>query len=239
MDIAENVKKVEQQIRSACAEAGRDYSSVTVIAVSKGQPLQVIHDAVAERLSNFGENYVSEAVTKIDSYTGQPICWHFLGPLQSNKTAAVATHFAWVHSLDRLKVAQRLSAQRPANLPPLNVCVQVNIDNENTKSGVSEIKVPYLIEMISRLPHMTVRGLMAIPSPDNSDDERVRSFARMRQLFDRQRENWPHLDTLSMGMSKDFGLAIREGATMIRIGTNIFGARQSAAVANQLTPIEQ
>src|SRR5690606_31280960 len=175
-------------------------------------------------VGDIGENYCQEALAKIAALGDLALTWHFIGPLQSNKSRTVAEHFAWVHSVDRLKIAERLSQQRPSHLPPLNICVQVNIDGEATKAGVEPAALPALLESIMPLPHLQVRGLMAIPESTQPQD----SFARLRALFEQQRRRWPQLDTLSMGMTGDLETAIAEGATSVRVGTDIFGARRAA-----------
>jgi len=224
-NVATNIAKVRERIGRACLAAGRPESDVTLIAVSKTQSAAAIRDAYAAGISNIGENYCQEAIEKIATLGDLSLTWHFIGPLQSNKTRPIAEHFAWVHSVDRLKLAQRLSAQRPSDLPPLNICVQVNIDDEASKSGVAPEELPALLEAIIELPHLSVRGLMAIPQPHSNPADQRAALIKMRALFDQQCQRWPQLDTLSMGMSDDFELAIEAGATMIRVGTDIFGAR--------------
>ncbi len=224
-DIAENIANVRQAIRQACSRSNRAESDVTLLAVSKAQTAEAIRRAVQAGIDVVGENYVQEAQQKIAALAGEPLTWHFIGPLQSNKTAAVAESFAWVQGVDRLKIAQRLSAQRPARLPPLNICVQVNIDDESTKSGVAPHELPALLDAIAALPNLALRGLMAIPLAAAQPEQRRASFARMRELFETQRQRAPRFDTLSMGMSDDFDIAIEEGATLVRVGSAIFGAR--------------
>jgi pyridoxal phosphate enzyme (YggS family) len=224
-NVAINIAKVRERIGRACRAAGRAESDVTLIAVSKTQPDSAIRAAHNAGLSDIGENYCQEAIEKIAMLDGLPLTWHFIGPLQSNKTRPIAERFAWVHSVDRLKLAQRLSAQRPSEMPPLNVCVQVNIDDEASKSGIAPEALSSLLEAVIELPHLRVRGLMAIPKPHANPSDQREAFIKMRVLFEQQRQRWPQLDTLSMGMSDDFELAIEAGATMIRVGTDIFGAR--------------
>lgn len=224
-DIAENIANVRARIRQACARSGRIEASVALVAVSKTQPPESILAAVRAGIDGVGENYVQEAQQKIAALTAEAIAWHFIGPLQSNKTAGVAAAFAWVQSVDRLKIAQRLSAQRPPDSAPLNVCVQVNIDDEAGKSGVAPAELPALLAAIAALPNLALRGLMAIPRARGAAESSRASFARMRELFEANRACAPRFDTLSMGMSGDFDIAIEEGATLIRIGTAIFGAR--------------
>lgn len=224
-NVATNIAKVRERIGRACRSAGRAESEITLIAVSKTQSDVAIRAAYAAGVSDIGENYCQEAIEKIAMLGDLPLTWHFIGPLQSNKTRLVAEHFAWVHSVDRLKLAQRLSAQRPHELPPLNVCVQVNIDDEVSKSGVAPEELSSLLEAIIELSNLRVRGLMAIPKPHTNPSDQRKALIKMRTLFERQRQRWPQLDTLSMGMSDDFELAIEAGATMVRVGTDIFGAR--------------
>lgn len=223
-DVALNIAKVRERIRRACALAGRDENEVLLLAVGKTHGPAAIRAAAAAGVVDIGENYVQEALAKIDALTDTPLIWHFIGPLQSNKTRPVAERFAWVHGVDRLKIAERLAQQRPPSLPPLNLCLQVNIDGEASKSGVEPGAVAALIEPIVALPNLRLRGLMAIPEPANS----AASFARLRALFDDLRTRWPQLDTLSMGMSADLEAAVAAGATIVRIGTDIFGARPPA-----------
>jgi pyridoxal phosphate enzyme (YggS family) len=173
----------------------------------------------------FGENYVQEAVDKITLLTDLPLEWHFIGPIQSNKTRAISEHFAWVHGVDRLRVAQRLSEQRLANQPPLNICIQVNVSGEDSKSGVALGEVAQLAQEIMKLPCLKLRGLMSIPAPASGETEQRVAFSKMRVLLEQLNEQGMALDTLSMGMSHDFPAAIKEGATIVRIGTAIFGAR--------------
>ncbi|HEY3700412.1 MAG TPA: YggS family pyridoxal phosphate-dependent enzyme [Spongiibacteraceae bacterium] len=230
-DIAENIANVRAGIRRACAASERAESSITLLAVSKTQPAAAIRAAARAGINAIGENYYQEAHEKIAALNDGTIAWHFIGPLQSNKTAAIAGTFNWVQSVDRLKIAQRLSAQRPAQLPPLNICVQVNIDREATKSGIDPAELPALLAAIAALPNLALRGLMAIPSAQATIEQRRASFARMHELFEPYRQRWPQFDTLSMGMSDDFEIAIEEGATLIRIGSAIFGARPSLKIS--------
>lgn len=225
IDIAENIANVRERIRQACLRSNRAESSVTLLAVSKAQSAAAIRLAAQNGIGVIGENYVQEAQEKIAALDGLSVSWHFIGPLQSNKTASVANTFDWVQSVGRLKIAQRLSAQRPAHLPPLNICVQVNIDDESTKSGVTPAELPALLDAIAMLPNLTLRGLMAIPLAAAEPEQRRASFARMRELFEANRHRSAQFDTLSMGMSDDFEIAIEEGATLVRVGSAIFGAR--------------
>ena len=220
--IADNLGLVSQRIRAAAAAAQRDPDSVHLLAVSKTKPAQAVREAYAAGLRDVGENYLQEALSKQAELTDLPLSWHFIGPIQSNKTRAIAEHFAWVHSVDRLKIAQRLSEQRPAELPPLNICIQVNVSGEASKSGCTPADLPALANAISALPRLTLRGLMAIPEPTDDRAAQDAAFATVRDL--QASLNLP-LDTLSMGMSHDLESAIAQGATWVRIGTALFGAR--------------
>lgn len=220
--IADNVSQVDERIRAAALAAQRDPSTIGLLAVSKTKPATALREAFAAGLRDFGENYLQEALSKQLELTDLALCWHFIGPIQSNKTRAIAEHFAWVHSVDRLKIAQRLSEQRPAELPPLNICIQVNVSGEASKSGCTPADLPALAAAISALPRLKLRGLMAIPEPTEDPAEQNAAFAAVRSLQDSL--NLP-LDTLSMGMSHDLEAAIAQGATWVRIGTALFGAR--------------
>ena len=220
--IAENIAKVGARIREAAQASGRDYSEVGLLAVSKTKPAAAIREAAECGLRDFGENYLQEALQKQLELADLPLTWHFIGPIQSNKTRALAEHFAWVHSVDRLKIAERLSEQRPEHLPPLNICLQVNISDEDSKSGCAIEQVPELAQAIARLPNLRLRGLMAIPAPSNDAQQQQLAFARLREL---QVSLQLGLDTLSMGMSDDLEAAIAQGSTWVRIGSALFGAR--------------
>ena len=220
--IAENIAKVRARIREAAQASGRDFASIGLLAVSKTKPAAAIREAYACGVTDFGENYLQEALTKQVELTDLPLAWHFIGPIQSNKTKLIAEHFHWVHSVDRLKIAERLSAQRPTGLPPLNICLQVNVSGEASKSGCAPEELPALAAAIGELPNLRLRGLMAIPEPTDDAAAQHAAFAQLRQLL--QTLN-PALDTLSMGMSHDLEAAIAEGATWVRIGTALFGAR--------------
>lgn len=223
--IADNLRIVRDRLQNATQGAGRPADSVRLLAVSKTRTAEEVAGLHAEGVLEFGENYVQEGVAKIQALASLPIVWHFIGPIQSNKTRLIASHFAWVQSLDRIKIAQRLNDQRPENLPPLNVCIQVNIDQEDSKSGVAPEDVAELAAAIRALPRLRLRGLMCIPDPDQDEAGLSASFARMRELFERLRRDDPALDTLSMGMSDDLELAIGAGATLVRVGTALFGPR--------------
>lgn len=223
--ISANLQAVKSRIVAACAAAGRDPGEVTLLAVSKTWPAESVRLAAAGGQRAFGENYVQEAVAKAAALAELGLEWHFIGPLQSNKTRPVAATFAWVHSVDRLKLAERLSVQRPAGLPPLQVCVQVNVSNEASKSGCTADEAPDLCRAVAALPNLKLRGLMAIPEPAQESAMAVRRFGELRALRDRLNEAGLQLDTLSMGMSDDLEDAIMAGATIVRVGTAIFGER--------------
>ena len=220
--IADNIDQVEARIRAAALAVQRDVTSGHLLAVSKTKPAAALREAYAAGLRNFGENYLQEARAKQVELADLPLCWHFIGPIQSNKTRDIAEHFAWVHSVDRLKIAQRLSQQRPNELPPLNMCIQVNVSGEASKSGCTPTDLPALAEAINGLPRLKLRGLMAIPEPTDDRAEQDAAFAKVREL---QHSLDMGLDTLSMGMSHDLESAIAQGATWVRIGTALFGAR--------------
>jgi len=220
--IADNIGLVTERIRAAAQAVQRDETSVHLLAVSKTKPAQAVREAYAAGMRDFGENYLQEALGKQAELTDLPLSWPFIGPIQSNKTRAIAENFAWVHSVDRLKIAQRLSEQRPADLPPLNICIQVNVSGEASKSGCTPADLPALATAISALPRLKLRGLMAIPEPTEDRAEQDAAFATVRDL---QASLNLALDTLSMGMSHDLESAIAQGATWVRIGTALFGAR--------------
>ncbi|KII34340.1 hypothetical protein NL64_07710 [Pseudomonas fluorescens] len=220
--IADNISLVSSRIHAATLAANRAENSVQLLAVSKTKPAQALREAYAAGLRDFGENYLQEALGKQLELADLPLIWHFIGPIQSNKTRAIAEHFDWVHSVDRLKIAQRLSEQRPADLPPLNICIQVNVSGEASKSGCAPADLPALANAISELPRLKLRGLMAIPEPTEDRAAQDAAFAAVQSL--QTSLNLP-LDTLSMGMSHDLESAIAMGATWVRIGTALFGAR--------------
>jgi pyridoxal phosphate enzyme (YggS family) len=220
--IEKNIAKVAARIREAAQAVARDPADVGLLAVSKTQPAAAIREAFAAGLRDFGENYLQEALDKQAALADLALTWHFIGPIQSNKTKPIAEHFAWVHSVDRLKIAQRLSDQRPAGLPPLNVCLQVNVSGEASKSGCAPEDLQPLAQAVADLPRLHLRGLMCIPAPSDDPAEQHAAFARLRALRDALGLG---LDTLSMGMSQDLEAAIAEGATWVRIGTALFGAR--------------
>jgi pyridoxal phosphate enzyme (YggS family) len=220
--IAANISTLGARIHAAATKAQRDPAAIGLLAVSKTKPAEALREAYAAGLRDFGENYLQEALGKQAELSDLPLCWHFIGPIQSNKTRAIAENFAWVHSVDRLKIAQRLSEQRPAELPPLNICIQVNVSGEASKSGCASQDLPALANAINALPNLKLRGLMAIPEPTEDRAAQSAAFATVRNLLDSL--NLP-LDTLSMGMSHDLEAAIEQGATWVRIGTALFGAR--------------
>jgi hypothetical protein len=223
--ILSNLQAIHQAISQAAQAAQRDAASVRLLAVSKTFPADAVREAYAAGQHAFGENYAQEALDKIMALHDLPIEWHFIGPVQSNKTRDIAEHFTWVHSVDRLKIAQRLSAQRPTSLPPLNICLQVNVSGEESKSGVAPEEVLSLALQIEQLPQLKLRGLMAIPAPVDEVEQQRKPFAQLRELSQLLIKNGVAVDTLSMGMSHDFVAAIQEGATIIRVGTAIFGRR--------------
>ena len=227
-DVATRLAALHQRIDAACARAGRPAGAVTLLAVGKGQDPAALRAAADAGVRDFAESYVQEALPKIAALAGRGLRWHVIGPLQSNKTADVAAHFDWVHAVDRDRIARRLAEQRPAALAPLNVCVQVNISGERTKSGVAPDRALALCRAVAALPRLRLRGLMAIPAPvaraGGLDDARP-PYRALRELLEELRRAGLELDTLSAGMSDDFEAAIAEGSTMIRIGTALFGPR--------------
>jgi pyridoxal phosphate enzyme (YggS family) len=225
--ISVKLQQVSERIASACAAAQRPVQSVTLLAVSKTFGADAVREAHAAGQQAFGENYVQEALAKIAALVDlrPALVWHLIGPLQSNKTREVAASFDWVHSIDRLKIAERLSAQRPAALPPLQVCLQVNVSGEESKSGVAPEALPALAHAVAALPQLRLRGLMSIPEPVEGLAAQRAPHRRLHDLFTALRHDGLALDTLSMGMSADLEAAIAEGATLVRVGTAVFGAR--------------
>ncbi len=223
--ILSNLQATRAAIAQAVKAVQRDMADVHLLAVSKTFPAAAVREAYQAGQIAFGENYLQEALEKIGALHELPLEWHFIGPIQSNKTRPIAENFAWVHSVDRLKVAERLSVQRPPHMPPLNICLQVNVSGEDSKSGVMPGEVSELAQQIARLPHLKLRGLMAIPAPTEDATVQRAAFAQMRTLLEALNRQGLALDTLSMGMSHDYAAAIQEGATIVRIGTAIFGAR--------------
>lgn len=223
--LADRLERVRARIAAAARDSGRDMENVALVAVSKTRDADEV--AALHRLGQraFGESYLQEALAKLDALADLDLEWHFIGPLQANKTRGIAERFAWVHSVDRLKVARRLSAQRPAVLPPLNVCLQVNISGEASKAGAAPAEVVALATEIAALPGLRLRGLMAIPAPASDAESARRPFRALRELADALRRSGLPVDTLSMGMSDDLEAAILEGATHVRVGTALFGPR--------------
>ncbi|TDF83522.1 YggS family pyridoxal phosphate-dependent enzyme [Pseudomonas sp. H9] len=220
--IADNLSTLAARINAAAQAAGRAPSEIRLLAVSKTKPASAVREAFAAGVRDVGENYLQEALNKQGELTDLPLTWHFIGPIQSNKTRAIAEHFDWVHSVDRLKIAQRLSEQRPDGLESLNICLQVNVSGEASKSGCTPDELPALAAAIAALPRLKLRGLMAIPEATDDRAAQEAAFARVREL---QASLGLGLDTLSMGMSHDLEAAIAQGATWVRIGTALFGAR--------------
>ncbi len=224
--IASNLQSVEQRIAKVAQQCGRDPKEITLLAVSKTKPASDLIVAYHAGQRCFGENYVQEGVSKkseLAEFTD--IEWHFIGPLQSNKSRLVAENFAWCHTVDRLKLAQRLAQQRPTHLPPLNILIQINISDEESKSGIKPEELPLLARQIADLPHLKLRGLMAIPAPESQPQQQLLVCQQMAALYHSLAQDFPDIDTLSLGMSDDLEPAIAAGSTMVRIGSAIFGAR--------------
>ncbi|MDP2491352.1 YggS family pyridoxal phosphate-dependent enzyme [Vibrio splendidus] len=230
--IQQNIEQITSQIRSAEQKCGRAPESVQLLAVSKTKPIDAILEAALGGQVAFGENYVQEGFDKVKHFSEQHsnlnLEWHFIGPIQSNKTRPIAESFQWVHSVERDKIAQRLSDQRPSELPPLQVLIQVNTSGEESKSGTSEETVFALAELISSLPNLTLRGLMSIPANVSDYQSQLNAFSQLAELKDKLAAKYPNIDILSMGMSGDMDAAVEAGSTMVRIGTAIFGARDYA-----------
>ncbi|WP_116475171.1 YggS family pyridoxal phosphate-dependent enzyme [Zobellella maritima] len=226
-NIAQHLQLVQDRIAKAASESSRPVDDIHLLAVSKTKPIADIEQAYAAGQRQFGENYVQEAIEKIQQLTHKypDMCWHLIGPLQSNKSRQVAEHFDWVQTVDRLKIAQRLSEQRPSHLPPLNICLQVNVSGETSKSGLAPAEALSLAASISDLPGLRLRGLMAIPEHTDEVARLESQFLELKQLFDRMAEIYPDVDTLSMGMSEDLEMAVACGSTLVRVGTAIFGTR--------------
>lgn len=228
--IQQNLSQIQQEIAICCQQANRQPNSVTLLAVSKTKPVQAILAAHQNGQYAFGENYVQEGVEKIQycQQQGIQLEWHFIGPLQSNKTKLVAEYFDWMQTLSRTKIADRLNAQRPAHLAPLNVLIQINISDEQSKSGIQPNELIPLAKHLEKLPHLRLRGIMAIPENTDNPEEQIKVFSQMQNLFQQLQQQCPtqQIDTLSMGMSADMANAIKCGSTMVRIGTAIFGQRE-------------
>lgn len=223
--IAQNIAKLADRIRTASQKYQCADGAVTLLAVSKTRPAGAIREAAAAGVTDIGENYLQEALDKMQELQDLDLRWHFIGPIQSNKTRAIAEHFDWVHSVDRAKIARRLSEQRPAGLAPLQICLQVNISEEGSKSGVSPAELGALAAVVATLPNLELRGLMAIPAASDDPGQQREAFAALRRALEDLQADHPNMDTLSMGMSADLESAIAEGATTVRIGTDIFGPR--------------
>ena len=227
-DIAHNLAQVRDKISAAATRCGRASEEVTLLAVSKTKPASAIAEAIDAGQRMFGENYVQEGVEKIRHFREKgtaDLQWHFIGPLQSNKSRLVAEHFDWCHTVDRLRIASRLSEQRPAEMPPLNVLIQINISDENSKSGIALEALDQLADEVAALPGLKLRGLMAIPAPESDYDRQFAVARQMAVAFEALKTRFPTVDTLSLGMTDDMEAAIAAGSTMVRIGTAIFGAR--------------
>ena len=224
-ELQSNISEVDRRIRAAELASGRASGAVSLLAVSKTKPSELIRQAHGFGLSAFGENYAQEMAEKAAALADLPLSWHFIGPIQSNKTALIAEVSDWVHSIDRLKVARRLSEQRPDGKAPLNVLVQINTSNEDSKSGVRPNAAPELMAAINELPGLRLRGLMTIPAVTTNETEQREPFRQLRELMNQLSDSLPQLDTLSMGMSGDLEAAVSEGANIVRVGTDIFGAR--------------
>ncbi|MBR9867633.1 MAG: YggS family pyridoxal phosphate-dependent enzyme [Oceanospirillales bacterium] len=233
--IADRLTKVHCQIAAAAKAAQRQSQAIRLLAVSKTRQADELRQAWACGQQEFGENYLQEALDKIEALTDLNIGWHFIGPIQSNKTRPIAENFDWVHSVDRFKVAQRLNDQRPAGMPPLNICLQVNISKEASKSGVLPADLPTLAAKVAALKNIRLRGLMAIPASNDDPEQQRKPFAQMNDLLKSLQQQLPDqpLDTLSMGMSDDMDAAILEGATIVRIGTALFGPRDYSSQLQQ------
>ena len=228
-NLAVNIRDVRERIRVACARAGRSVDSVTLLAVSKTHSVDLIRGAAREGVEHYGESYLQEALPKIETLRGLELTWHFIGQLQGNKTRAVAESFQWVHGVDRLRIAKRLSDQRPFHAPPLNVCLQVNVGGEDTKGGVTPAELPELAREVAALPRLALRGLMCIPPPEGDASRQRAWFSQTAQLLRSLHVPGTTLDTLSMGMSESLEVAIEEGATIVRVGTALFGQRLKAS----------
>lgn len=224
--IEKSLQAVRERIARAAINAGRDVGSVHLLAVSKTWPALALREAYAAGQTAFGESYLQEALDKMAALADLPLEWHFIGPIQSNKTRPIAENFAWVHGVDRLKIAERLAHARPETLPPLNICLQINVSREKSKSGVVPEEVEKLARTTAQLPNLNLRGLMAIPRPTADMAEQRAQFQVLRKLFDQLNAEGLELDTLSMGMSDDLEAAIMEGATIVRVGSAIFGERE-------------
>ncbi|MEO1596170.1 MAG: YggS family pyridoxal phosphate-dependent enzyme [Pseudomonadota bacterium] len=223
--VTENLNKVRERLQNAARVAGREPSEIRLLAVSKRHSVASIEAAAEAGQRDFGENFVAEGLGKIEALTARDLCWHYIGAIQSNKTRDIAAHFDWIHTVDRLKIARRLSEQRPDDRPPLEICLQVNVDDEPQKAGVRPTEVAELAEQVASLPRLRLRGLMCLPRQRADSEAQREPFAALRHLFEALRPQHASLDTLSMGMTGDLEAAVLEGATIVRIGTAIFGPR--------------
>ena len=227
-EVTDNIHTAQAQIAELEQQSGRPRGSVTLLAVSKRQPVSKIREAASAGMQDFGENYLQEAVEKQRQLEGlSDLIWHFIGPIQSNKTRGISENFDWVHSVDRSKIVRRLSEQRPLHLKPLNVCIQINLSEEETKSGTTSTQAANLCALTDSLENIRLRGLMAIPAPTDNRESQWDNFRALSHLFDTLKSKHPSIDTLSMGMSNDYGPAILQGSTMIRLGAALFGPRPS------------
>ncbi|MBA0916940.1 MAG: YggS family pyridoxal phosphate-dependent enzyme [Nitrosomonadaceae bacterium] len=224
--VASNLQTVKDRIARVAQSIGRQSDEITLLAASKTNPADALREAWVAGQTIFGENYLQEALAKMPALVDLPIEWHFIGPIQSNKTRRIAENFAWVHSVDRAKVADRLSKDRPESLPPLQICLQVNVSGEDSKSGVEPEELAALAAHVVNLPHLKLRGLMAVPELTTATALQRSQFHLLRELFEQLKRDGYELDTLSMGMSEDMDIALAEGATMVRVGTAIFGPRR-------------
>jgi PLP dependent protein len=223
--LAENLTSVKARIALAAKNAGRAPESIQLIAVSKTKPVEDVQLAIDNGQRDFGENYLQDALQKIQEIQAKDVVWHFIGPIQSNKTRSIAESFDWVQTLDREKIARRLNDQRPAGLSPLNVCIQINLDDEDSKAGIGMPQALALGKMVEDLPNLRLRGLMFIPAPQTNNSSKLETCQRAQQLFLGFKQEFPDCDTLSLGMSSDLEEAVAAGSTMVRIGTDIFGER--------------
>jgi hypothetical protein len=224
-NLPENIRQVRERIKRAAEACGRNVDSVTLLAVCKSQPAEIVRSAALAGLTQFGESYLQEALGKIAALAELSLTWHFVGRIQANKTRDIAEHFSWVHGVDRLRIAERLAAQRPYHAPALNVCLQVKLGAEESKGGVAPAALPSLVAQVAQLPRLKLRGLMCVPPPATDTAAQRLPFAELAALLRQLNADGAKLDTLSMGMSADFEAAICEGATIVRIGTALFGAR--------------
>jgi pyridoxal phosphate enzyme (YggS family) len=227
IELKTRLQSLKKTINQAEMQVQRPINSVQLLAVSKTWSADILRQATDAGQSHFGENYLQEALIKIEALKDLDITWHFIGPIQSNKTKDIAQHFSWVQSVDRLKIAQRLNNQRPTSHTPLNICIQVNIDDEKTKSGVNITETATLAKEITQLDRLILRGLMIIPAKTDDIEQQISAFNRAYSLYSSLKRDYPSMDTLSMGMSADMKLAIHHGSTMVRIGTGLFGQRHS------------